>query len=278
MTELLKIQNQIKHADWPFIIQNFLIYFICIAIGLYIFSGTSAIVFLFVLSTFFLIITLFHIYRLIKEEIEHLQYKNQCLQEIYTLLNPRAPLPSMTGWAATPELAVLTMKSIQKYRPETIVEIGSGVSTLISAYSLQKFDIDGQIISLDHDGIFAQKTVDELNLHKLSEYVDLRVAPLENIRIENKEWKWYSESQLTFQKTIDLLLVDGPPVKTQTNARYPAIPILYNHLAEKSVIIIHDSDRKSESESIENWLSTYKDLTAEYHSTEKGITIIKKGF
>lgn len=278
MSELLKIQNQIKHADWPFIIQNFLIYFISIAVGLFFFSGTATIVFLFVLSTFFVIVTIFHIYRLLIKESNHLQYKAQCIQEIYSLLSPRAPLPSMTGWAATPELAVSVLKSIQKYRPETIVEIGSGVTTLISAYSLRQFDIAGQIISLDHDKLFAQRTMNELNLHDLSSFVDLRVAPLENIRINEKEWQWYSRDQLTFNRPIDMLIIDGPPVKTQKNARYPAIPVLYNELAENAVIIIHDTDRTSESESIDKWLHSYKNLTAEYQPTEKGITIIKKGF
>ena len=93
-----------------------------------------------------------------------------------------------------------------------------------------------------------------------------------------KKWTWYSADKLFFEKSIDLLLVDGPPFKTQKNARYPALPLLYKHLSDRAVIIIHDTDRKSESESIQQWIEEFSDLEIEQLNTEKGITLLKKGF
>ncbi|MDZ7755547.1 class I SAM-dependent methyltransferase [Rhodohalobacter sp.] len=278
MTEIFSIQNKIKHADWPYILQTLFFYFVLVAVGRLIFSGMAFTIFLLTVTLFFIILSQFHIYRLWDAEREHLQHKTQVLNEIYKLLPIRAPLPSMTGWAATPELSSFLLKSIQKYRPATIVEIGSGVTTLISGYSLEKFNIDGKIISFDHDPQFAAKTMDEIKLHGLSDKVDIRIAPLEKVTIDNIEWEWYSTDKIKFDQPIDLLVVDGPPVKTQKNARYPALPLLYKYLSENAVVIMHDTNRVDESTIIKLWQEKFEDFTVEKFHTEKGITLLKRGF
>jgi len=278
MTEIFSFQNKIKHADWPYILQTFFFYFVLVAVGRLVFSGVAYTIYLLTVTLFFIIISLFHIYRLQAAEREHLQYKTQILNEIYKLLPVRAPLPPMTGWAATPELSAFLLKTIQKYRPATIVEIGSGITTLISGYSLEKFNIDGKIISFDHDPLFASKTVDEIKLHGLSDKAEIRVAPLEKVTIENKEWLWYSTDKIKFDQSIDLVVVDGPPVKTQKNARYPAMPMLYKYLSENAVVIVHDTNRSEETAIINLWLEKFEDFTVEKFHTEKGITLLKRGF
>jgi len=278
MTEIFSFQNKIKHADWPYILQTFFFYFVLVAVGRLVFSGVAYTIYLLTVTLFFIIISLFHIYRLQAAEREHLQYKTQILNEIYKLLPVRAPLPPMTGWAATPELSAFLLKTIQKYRPATIVEIGSGITTLISGYSLEKFNIDGKIISFDHDPLFASKTVDEIKLHGLSDKAEIRVAPLEKVTIENEEWLWYSTDKIKFDQSIDLVVVDGPPVKTQKNARYPAMPLLYKYLSENAVVIMHDTNRSEESAIIKVWEEKFEDFSVEKFHTEKGITLLKRGF
>ena len=278
MTEIFSFQNKIKHADWPYILQTFLFYFVLVAVGRLVFLGVAYTIYLLTVTLFFIILSLFHVYRLQAAEREHLQYKTQILNEIYKLLPVRAPLPPMTGWAATPELSAFLLKTIQKYRPATIVEIGSGITTLISGYSLEKFNIDGKIISFDHDPLFASKTVDEIKLHGLSDKVEIRVASLEKVTIENEEWLWYSTDKIKFDQSIDLVVVDGPPVKTQKNARYPAMPLLYKYLSENAVVIMHDTNRSEESAIIKVWEEKFEDFSVEKFHTEKGITLLKRGF
>lgn len=277
MAELFTFQNKIKHADWPYILQLFFFYFVIAVIGRLLFSGIAFTTYLIAVTLFFIIITMFHIYRLRVTEQEQLQYKTQCISEIYELLPVRAPLPPMTGWAATPELSAFLLKTIHKYRPSVIVEIGSGVTTLISGYSLEKFNINGKIISFDHDSLFAEKTVEEIKLHGLDEKVEMRVAPLETVKVENEDWVWYSSNKLKFDQPIDLVVVDGPPVKTQKNARYPALPLLYKHLSKNAVVIMHDTNRSEESAIIKLWAEKYKDMTVEHFNSEKGITLMKRG-
>lgn len=276
MIELLKIQNKIKHADWPYILQSFVVYFVLIAAGLFLLSGSSYFIYLAVLSVFFIIITIFHIYRLQAEETEHLQYKIQCISEINTLLPVRAPLPSMTGWAATPELAIQVLKLIQSKKPSVIAELGSGVTTLVSAYSLEKYHPEGTLISLDHDVEYADITRQELHHHELSKFVDLRNAPLKDVDIKNNKYRWYDTDACKFENSIDLLVIDGPPVKTETFARYPALPILEPHLSKHCTIVLHDTKRKEESTIINMWLKEYPDFKADIKYTDKGITVISR--
>ena len=276
MTDLFKIQSKIKHADWPYILQGFFIYFVLIAAGIFLLTGVSFSIYLISISVFFVIVTLFHIYRLQVEESEHLQHKIQCINEIYTLLPVRAPLPSMTGWAATPELAVTVLKLIQSKKPSVVAELGSGVTTLISAYTLEKYYPDGKLVSLDHDSEYADITRYELNQHGLSKFVDLRTAPLKDADINSKKYRWYDTDACKFDDTIDLLVIDGPPVKTEKFARYPALLLLEPYLSKHCAIVLHDTKRKEESTIIEMWLDEYPGFTAEIKYTDKGITVLSR--
>lgn len=271
-----KTHIRIKHADWPFIFQSFLVYFLLLTLSYFLLDRFMFFISLAVVSLFFIIFTQFHLYRVQQRESEYLQYKIQCLNELYKLLPLRSPLPPMTGWAATPELAVTVQKVIQKYKPDLIVEAGSGVTTLVAAYSLEKYHSNGKIISIDHDQIYADKTRDEIKLHSLSDLAEVRTAPLEIMKIDESDWIWYSSKAIHFDQPIDLLVIDGPPVKTQKNARYPALPVLYPYLAKTAVIIMHDTDRSSESSILKRWLEEYDDLTIQTLYGEKGITILVK--
>jgi predicted O-methyltransferase YrrM len=274
MNSLTKIQIRLKHADWPYIIQLFFTYFLILALCFFLFDQDIFYICLLILSLFLLVITQFHIYRVQQTEREHSQYKIQCLNEIYQLLPLRSPLPPMSGWAATPELAVVVLKMIQEYKPNLIVEAGSGVSTLIAGYSLEKYNPEGKIISLDHDLTYAKKTRHESELHNLADRTEIRTATLKEMTINQKECIWYSPEAIQFENPIDMLIIDGPPFKTQKNARYPALPVLYKYLSKRAVIVMHDTDRSSESSTIKRWIREFDDLTIQTLSSEKGITIL----
>ena len=276
MSSLTNIQIKIKHADWPYILQSFLIYILLLILFYFILDALLFFISITILSVFFIIITQFHLYRVQHNESEHLQYKVQCINELYKLLPLRSPLPPMTGWAATPELAITVLQVIQKFKPNLIVEAGSGITTIVAAYSLEKFHPVGKIISLDHDQTYVNKTWNEIQLHSLSDRAEVRTAPLEEIKTDHRDWIWYSTDAIHFDQPIDMLVIDGPPVKTQKNARYPALPLLHQYLAPKAVIILHDTDRSSESEIIRKWQNEFEGLTIQTLYSEKGITILLK--
>ena len=181
------IQSKIKHADWPYILQNLGIFFFLVWVGTLFFEETLLLIYLLFLVLFYITVTQFHLYRLQHQEQEYQLYKYQCISAIHKVLPLKAPLPPMTSWAATPELASTVLKTIHAYKPNQIVELGSGVTTLISGYSLNEFHPSGSVISLDHDSRFAEKTKEEIALHGLIDKVDLRIAPLETHTISGKK-------------------------------------------------------------------------------------------
>ena len=230
----------------------------------------------FILTVFLLLFSLSHFYRAFKEESEHLQYKIQAISEIQKLLPLRLPLRPMTGWAATPELAVTVLRQIIFNKPQTIVELGSGITTLINGYGLEKYNPSGKLISLDHDKDYAEITRKELNQHGLGTYIDLHVAPLIDTDLDGEQFKWYDLSDFPEDAKIDLLIVDGPPVSTVKFARYPALPLLADHLSENCKIIIHDTNREEESGIVSRWLEEFPEYTADIRQTDKGIAILSR--
>lgn len=268
--------NKIKHADWPFILLHLAAYTLLMTAAAWGLEGTIETAAFFLLTSFLFLISIFHLYRLRKAQTERLQHKIQAIGEIQKLLPLRAPLKPMTGWAATPELAVTVLRQLIFHKPKTIVELGSGVTTLINGYGFETYNPDGILFSLDHNHEYAEITRQEIKQHGLETYVDLRIAPLIDINLNGGSYKWYDLSNFNPHSKIDLLIVDGPPVSTVKNARYPALPLMIDYLSKNCSIIIHDTNRKEEREIVKRWLSEFPEFTADVRETDKGITILSR--
>ncbi|MCB0406506.1 MAG: hypothetical protein KDD51_17115, partial [Bdellovibrionales bacterium] len=55
------------------------------------------------------------------------------LFNIHAALQVRTPLPQMRNWAISPDMGSFLIATAQEHRPHHIVELGSGISTLILA-------------------------------------------------------------------------------------------------------------------------------------------------
>lgn len=276
MSNFFKLNLEIRLSDWPYLLQGFIVFFVLSFLGFLFLKTVAFQFFVLTLSLIFIIFTLFHFHNLRKQRERNFQYKIQVINELNRLLPIRAPLPPMNGWAATPELALNVYKVISTNKPDLIVELGSGVTSIISAYSLEKFNPGGITISFDHNADYANKTRIELENHQLSKYAQIVDAPLTTISLKEEDFRWYDIDFSSIQKPIDLLIIDGPPLKTQKNARYPALPLFYSYLSDNAVIIFHDTDRKSETKIIQKWNEKYPGLSCRYPKSEKGITVIKR--
>lgn len=204
----------------------------------------------------------------------------QAMLDLHALLRIRAPLPPMASWACTPELALAVVRAHLAHRPRLVVEAGSGVSSLVNGYALERADVPGTtpeigVLSLDHDVAFAEITRQHLREHGLAERVAVVDAPLVPHTIRGETWLWYDVSKLPPSAPIDLVLVDGPPMTTQPLARYPALPLLVDRLADEAVIILDDAARPSERAAVERWLAEYPgQLTHTYFNTLKGTSVL----
>ena len=62
----------------------------------------------------------------------------ESLLSIYSQLKFQASIPTTRGMAASPDFLKLIMETIISNKPELIVELGSGTSTIIAAKTLEK--------------------------------------------------------------------------------------------------------------------------------------------
>ena len=200
--------------------------------------------------------------------------------QIQKLLDIELPLNFTRGWAASPDYLLLILKELLKLvrnkESITILEAGSGVSTVVLGAALRKFSPQSQVFSLEHDYDFFLKTQEELNFHKINT-VKLLYAPLVSYEINGNEWFWYDTSELFkyLSQKIDFLVVDGPPEATQEMARYPVIPVLREKLSDDFVLILDDAYRKGEKRAAYLWKRELQLFESKEIETEKGTLIIK---
>ena len=267
----------IKYKDNNFI---FIPSVLLLLIGLtvhYFLGFETAIIVVLPLITFFLLSLLFHLYRSIEKDLEEERTQVQAIQSIYSFITPRYPFPSMSRWTAYPDLAETIVRECMKNKPSLVVELGSGISTLITAYTLEQHgENEAHIISLDHSEEYAKKTQDLLKSHKLESKAKVLHSPLSPTQIDNKAYSWYSLDGLTTKDTIDLLIVDGPPVKTNQLARYPALPLLFSRLSKDCVVILDDAARRSEQQAVSQWLKEFPGFKHEYIANKKGLSILRR--
>ena len=211
--------------------------------------------------------------RALEEERSH----QQALGELRSVLPLRLPLPQMTGWAATPRLGVEIVAQVLTRQPKVVMELGSGSSTLLTAYALEKAGHGGRLISIDHDAHFADQTRSALRDHGVDAYVELRKAPLIVQEIAGMRRRWYDVSAVADVQDIDLLVIDGPPEQSEVNARAAAFSVLGDKLSPGAVIIVDDAGRPSEKQAVDTFVASHPDASVRWITTAKGIAVITLG-
>jgi predicted O-methyltransferase YrrM len=225
---------------------------------------------------YLLLTTMLNLYHKIQiEQVQH-YWQTEALFSLYATLKIRQPLPPMRLWAASPDFVTQAVTLIREHRPDLMVEIGSGVSTLISGYTLQEVG-SGQLISLEHDAQFAETTAANLVTHQLTDVASVRHAPLQDTPVGSRTQPWYDLGALEdLPGPIDLLVVDGPPSGTCDMARYPALPLLFLRLRPGAYILVDDFMRDDEYAMVNRWVADYDLQVVRTFANEKGAAILQK--
>lgn len=264
---------KIKHIDQPFIFIPLLIFSLLVGLTAWFFSQTILIVTGFILSFLFISATIWHTYRMGTEEHHHQIESVQALISIQNFIEPRAPIPSLTGWAAHPVLVSTILECVKENDTHTVLELGSGSSTIITSYYLEALGGDRKLISLDHDAVFMEKTRKQVHIHELEHTASVVHAPLTN----KNGTTWYDLSNLSLEEgSVDLLVVDGPPLKTCRKARKPALYELKKYLSDRAIVIMDDAFREDERSIAKDWIEDFPDLQLSYKHTRKGIAIFHR--
>ena len=191
--------------------------------------------------------------------------QTEAMQQLLSLLKFSAPVPPTRSWAASPDLLLTLAQLVRKHNPKLVVELGSGVSTLVVAKAGAK-----KVISIDNSGEFADKTREVLKEHKVRG-VEIRVAQLK-AHISGVEW--YDTAVIKDLKRIDLLIVDGPPGSKNPEARMPARAEFIAKLSPKAIIVIDDVNREGERKLAESFAKALPNHVLTIYPHEKGTAVI----
>ena len=191
--------------------------------------------------------------------------QNEAYIQLTNLLQFKSAIPSTRSWAASPDLLLLISETVKKNRPSLVVELGSGISTLVTAKSGAR-----KVISIDNSEEYGGKTRELLKEHKVRG-VEIRIAPL---RPYANGFEWYDTATIKDLKKIDLLIVDGPPGSKNPEARYPALKEFKDKLSARAVVIIDDVKRDGERKLAEDFAKSLPNHTLTILDHEKGTAVI----
>lgn len=266
---------QLKYPDTFLLIVSGVAYLV-VGYGLWFWIGDAA--FIPMLAVFLLAIFALQLHQFrVRERQDAYQLRQiQALLSLYHLVSFKSLPPWFTGWAATPELAATIYRIVREERPRSVVELGSGASTVVIAAALEQ-NGTGHVTSIDQDAEYAERTRESLRREGLSERADVVHAPIRTMEVEGSSRLWYDRSALPGDDSIDMLIIDGPNHELQKMARYPALPIFFNRLSEHAVIVLDDADRRDERRAVRAWQERFDGLSVEYVDSPKGTAILRRG-
>lgn len=184
---------------------------------------------------------------------------------LLTRLNlPADALPNLGSWKADTGLLTLIVDRIETHRPQTVVEFGSGATSLIIAQAL-KLHGGGRLTSFDQHADFVAATAAWLGTHGLD--ADMRYAAL-GAPASGWSGLWYEPGALP--ESIDLLVVDGPPWTIHPLTRGSA-ESLFDRIAPGGAVILDDAARPGERLVARRWRKRWPGIDFQLvHAGTKG--------
>lgn len=166
-------------------------------------------------------------------------------------------LPNLGSWKADTRFLMHIADAVEALRPQVVVELGCGASSLIIAKSLSLHG-GGRLISYDQHADFTAATGSWLAGHGLA--ADMRHAPLGK---PPGDWPglWYQLEDLP--AAIDLLVIDGPPWALLPLVR-GASESLFPRLSDRAMILLDDAARPGERLVARRWRQRWPAMRFDY--------------
>jgi predicted O-methyltransferase YrrM len=178
-----------------------------------------------------------------------------------------------SGHAITPETLKLVQHLVDSLKVQAVLELGSGVSTLLLANDFRRRGT-GRVLSFDDDARWAAQTNAKLKTEHLDGFAEVRVAPLVDVDAGGRRSKWYDLAALDKDRRFDLIIVDGPPSwQGDTMARLPALYQLRRHLSDSGVLVLDDAARPGEQDVAAQWRRDFPDLHFRIVRTSRGLFV-----
>jgi predicted O-methyltransferase YrrM len=170
------------------------------------------------------------------------------------LVDHDRPMPELGNWAISPSTLVWILDRLSDSSVRTILELGSGSSTIWFATALAKRGGEGRVVALESSADYAESTRTELAKHGLRDRAQVLHAPLVDTAVPGRDNQpWYDISVLPDLPPVDLLFVDGPVGSIADQVRYPAYPLLADRLAPRATVVLDDTVRPAEAAIVKAW-------------------------
>lgn len=180
-------------------------------------------------------------------------------------------LPHLGSWKADTYLLHRIVDVIEASRHATVVELGSGATSLVIAKALAMHG-GGRIHSYDQHAPFVAAMGDWLGEHDLAG--TFHHAPLVQ---RDVRWPglWYDLTEVP--GSIDLLVIDGPPWAVHPFARGMA-ERLFPLIAPGGTVLLDDAARPGERYVARQWKKNWPSFTFTYEGAgTKGLLVGKRG-
>lgn len=176
-------------------------------------------------------------------------------------------LPHLGSWKADTYLLHRIVDVIVQTRPATVVELGSGATSLVIAKALAQHS-DGMLHSYDQHAPFIEAMEGWLTEYALT--AAFHHAPLEQ---RDVRWPglWYNLTAVP--GSIDLLVIDGPPWAVHPFARGMA-ERLFPLIAPGGTVLLDDAARPGERYVARRWKKAWPDFAWHYEGAgTKGLLV-----
>jgi len=178
-------------------------------------------------------------------------------------------------WSAGADALNLLERHIQTLRPKTVLEFGSGISTVCLARYMWELHGDARrtlVYSLEQDHAFLKRTKLLLADASLKKRVRLILAPLtaERTSVGPVRLKPRTRRKLSSDQP-DFLFIDGPAGKS--GVRLQTLPMVLPLLAPDAHFFLDDALRGSELEAADSWAGIDGACLDGVYLTNKGLLV-----
>jgi predicted O-methyltransferase YrrM len=166
----------------------------------------------------------------------------------------------LNPWSITPATIWTIWNHILDKSPQRIIELGSGLSTLLFArYAAMRKESNlaaPLIVSLEHDREWLDHSRSLLKKFKLGDNVKLFYAPIVEQELLGGKHSSYQFPDKEIQELLsgchfDFALIDGPPAHLY--GRFASLPLLAPWMQNKATILLDDAFRSGEQAALAEW-------------------------